>query len=295
KQNPEAAQKAVQRLLDQEVVAILGPMTSSMAMVVHPQINSSEVVMISPTVKTTQLSGLDDNFFRTTVALDRNARKMAAHVVEELGVRKFAVIFDQSNRAFTETWRDVFVQELTARGGEAVFVEGLDEKGEVHFLPIAKRIVASDAKGVLLLSNAIDTALMAQQIRKLGSELPLFASEWAFTTDLIGFGGRAVNGMTSFHSINVESQNPRYLTFKEKFAKRYGYAPSFATILAYDAADYLFLGLEQQSTATDLKKALLKVSSFPGLQSTINVDPSGDVDRQLFLTVVGEGKFKVVE
>jgi len=44
-----------------------------------------------------------------------------------------------------------------------------------------------------------------------------------------------------------------------------------------------------------LKETLLRIGSFPGLQSTITIDQYGDVERQLFLTVVEDDHFKVIE
>ncbi|MCK4509022.1 MAG: ABC transporter substrate-binding protein, partial [Desulfuromonadales bacterium] len=158
-----------------------------------------------------------------------------------------------------------------------------------------ERMLATEPEGVLLLSNAIDTALLAQQIRKLGSKVALFSSEWASTTDLLSFGGRAVNGMAAFHSFNANSQDARYLSFKEKFTKRFGSAPSFATALAYDAASFLFAGLEKNPSRNGLKEALLSLGSFPGLQSKMAVDKYGDVERKLFLTVIKNSQFEVVE
>ena len=101
--------------------------------------------------------------------------------------------------------------------------------------------------------------------------------------------------MTSFHSFNADSQEPRYLAFKENFTRRFGYEPSFATVLAYDAATYLFAGLERTPSRNGLKETLLKIGSFSGLQSNIKVDQYGDVERKLFLTMVEDSKFKVVE
>ena len=148
---------------------------------------------------------------------------------------------------------------------------------------------------MLLLSNAIDTALLAQQLNKLGSRTRLFSSEWAFTTDLISFGGRAVDGMSSYHSFNANSEDSRYLAFKKGFLQRFGYAPAFASVLAYDAATFLFTGLEKNPAREGLKKSLLEIESYQGLQSRFQVDRFGDVERKLFLTVVDDGQFRVVD
>ena len=294
-QDADRAQRAVGELLEEDVIAIIGPMTSSMAVVIKPIIDSGKTVTVSPTVKTDQLSAQDDFFLRVTVPLSSNARLLARQVVNNLHLRKFAVVYDVSNRAFTETWVNYFAGAMQEQGGEIISREEFSSSPSVHFLPIAKRVMSSSPDAVLLLSNAIDTALLAQQLNKLGSRTPLFSSEWAFTTDLISFGGRAVDGMSSYHSFNANSEDSRYLAFKKGFLQRFGYAPSFASVLAYDAASFLFAGLEKNPFRDGLKKALIGLESYQGLQSRFKIDLFGDVERKLFLTVVDDGQFKVVD
>ena len=162
-------------------------------------------------------------------------------------------------------------------------------------LVLPERLLQTESDGILLLSSAIDTALLSQQIRKLGSDVALFSSEWAFTTDLISFGGRPVNGMIASLSFNANSQKVRYVAFKDKFTRRFGYAPSFATVLAHDAASFLFTGLKKSPPENGLKNTLLTLGYLPGLQSDITIDKYGDVEREAFMTVIESGQFKVVE
>ena len=295
RQDADRAKRAVGELLEEDVFAIIGPMTSSMAVVIKPIIDAGKTVTVSPTVKTDLLSAQDDFFLRVTVPLSSNARLLARAAVNDLHLRTFAVVYDVSNRAFTETWVNYFAGAVQEQGGEIIAREEFSSSPSVHFLPIAKRIMSSSPDAVLLLSNAIDTALLAQQLNKLGSRTQLFSSEWAFTTDLISFGGRAVDGMSSYHSFNANSEDSRYLAFKKGFLQRFGYAPAFASVLAYDAATFLFTGLEKNPAREGLKKSLLEIESYQGLQSRFQVDRFGDVERKLFLTVVDDGQFKVVD
>lgn len=294
-QNSEALIRSINGLIDQQVVAIIGPMTSSMAVEAQPIVNASKVVMVSPTAKTDQLSGIDDYFLRVTAPISKNAQRLASYATEEMNLSRFAIVYDLSNQAFTETWLNSFTEAFEERGGEVVAVESFVSNPDSHFLPIAKQILQTEPDGVLLLSSAIDTALMAQQIRKLASPVALFSSEWASTTDLLSFGGRAVNGMQSFHSFNPDSQEPRYLAFKKNFIQRFGYEPSFATVLSYDAASCILAGLAENPDKNSLKKVLLDRRRIDGLQSEIVLDSYGDVERKLFLTVVEANQFKVLD
>ena len=51
--------KAVRDLIANDVVAIVGPMTSSMALVATPITNNQEIPTIGPTVSTDKLAGYD--------------------------------------------------------------------------------------------------------------------------------------------------------------------------------------------------------------------------------------------
>lgn len=287
--------RVIRELTGEQVVAIIGPLTSAMAVEAQPLVNTSHVVMVSPTAKTDQLSGFDDFFLRVTVPISKNAQRLASYVTQEMDLDRFAIVYDLSNRAFTENWVKNFRAAYEGHGGQLVALESFTSKPESHFLPIARKILQAEPQGILLLSSAIDTALLAQQIRKLESPVALFSSEWASTTDLLNFGGRAVEGMRSFHTFNANSQEPLYLAFKDRFVNRFGYEPSFVTVLSYDAVSCLFAGLAKAQSGADLKQALLEVGRFPGLQSELAFDRYGDVERRLFLTIVEEGQFKVVD
>jgi branched-chain amino acid transport system substrate-binding protein len=295
RQDAGSAKQVIRELIKEDVVAIIGPMTSSMAVATQSLVNADRIVTVSPTATTDQLSGQDDYFMRVTAPLSNKAEKLAEHVANKLNLKNIAVISDVSNRAYTGAWLNYFTSALQENGGQISLVEEFTSQPNVHFLPIAKRILKTEPNGILLLSNAIDTALLSQQIRKLKSAAVLFSTEWAFTTDLISFGGRTVNGMTTFLSFNTDSQKVRYLAFKERFTKRFGYIPSFATVLAYDAASFLFAGLEKNPSRSNLKETLLNLGQFPGLQSNITVDKYGDVEREAFMTVIENGQFRVVE
>lgn len=295
RQDAASAQRVVKELIDEQVVAIIGHMTSAMSVATLPLVNEAKIVMLSPTTKANQFTGLDDYFLRVTEALDREAEKLALHVLKAKPGARISVVYDQSNLAYSEAWLTSFRQALEAGGGQIVQVEAFTSQPEVHFLPIAARLLTPAPDGVLLICNAIDSALIAQQVRKSGSAVDLYATAWAFTTDLISFGGRAVHGMVSYNSFNAGSQAPRYLAFREQFEQRFGYAPSFATVLAYDAAAYLLAGLEKHPKRQGLKDTLLGLGPFQGLQSVFVIDHHGDVARTLFLTTVGENGFLVVE
>ncbi|PLY03770.1 MAG: ABC transporter substrate-binding protein, partial [Desulfuromonas sp.] len=97
KQDPTAAKQGVAELIKEDVVAIIGHMTSSMTAVTLPLVNQAEKLMISPTSKSDLFSGKDDYLLRVTAPSSFNARKIAELACQEMGLKRFAVVYDLNN------------------------------------------------------------------------------------------------------------------------------------------------------------------------------------------------------
>jgi branched-chain amino acid transport system substrate-binding protein len=245
---------------------------------------------MSPTVTSNQFNEQDDWFFRVTVPLRTHADKLAEYIARQ-GVRTIAVSVDVGNAAYTEDWLASFRKPFEAAGGRIVHVERFRSGAEGGFLPLAERMLQPGPDALLFLSGAMDTALIAQQVRKLGRQLPLFTSEWAYTSDVVSFGGKAVEGMRGFVTYNPASQVPRHRAFLGDFERRFGYKPSFAAVLGYEAANSLFAGLTRNPRRDGLKEALLRTGYFPGLQGEVHISRFGDAEREIFLAAIRNGQF----
>ncbi len=123
RQDGATAKKVVKELLAENVVAIVGHMTSSMTAATLPIVNDANKVLISPTSKSDYFSGIDDYLFRVTPSISYNAEKIAAMAFNEMRLRNFAVIYDSNNRAFTESWLKQFRQPYEALGGKIVIAK----------------------------------------------------------------------------------------------------------------------------------------------------------------------------
>jgi branched-chain amino acid transport system substrate-binding protein len=265
-----------------------------MAVAMQPLVNQAGVVLMSPTVTTNSLSGQDDFFFRMTVPLTINAAKTAAYALAN-GMTRVAVSVDIGNAAYTEDWFESFRGPFERDGGKIIHVERFKSGAEGGFLPLAERLLKERPDALLLLSGAMDTAMIAQQVRKLDNPATLLASEWAFTSDVINFGGAAVEGMLSYVTYDPASPTPKHQLFLTNFEKRFGYKPSFAAVLGYEAAITLFAGLERKPRREGLKEALLQVGTFAGLQGEVQINRHGDPERTTYLGIIRQGRFATIE
>ncbi len=296
RQDPEAARQAVRELIAEGVAAIVGPMTSDMGLAVVPIANEAGILLMSPTVSTEALSGIDDQFFRVTATTRDFATHNAHYQIRARRMRRVAAAFDLGNRAYTEAWLRHFREAFTAKGGEIVASLGFTTGGETTFLDLARDLMASLPDGVLIIANSMDSALLCRQIRKLDASVPITIADWGASERLLELGGKAVEGVTVVQSFDRDSTAPRYRAFRRTYVERFGREPGFAGVDAYEAVNVVLDAIQHRGKGQSLKESVLAIRHFEGLQVPFSFDDYGDVRRPATsISVVRDGEFAVLE
>lgn len=294
-QDPEAARQVFSELLQQRVVAVIGPMVSSLAMVAAPLADAAQIPLVSPTVTTAELSGLDDYFFRVIAGTEVYATHNAHYLAQKLEYHRAVVIYDLANLAYTESWLEHFRAEFSNWGGEMVAERTFTSGVDVAFTPLVGELLATHPDFILIIANAVDAALICQQIRKASPTMPIAMSEWGSTERFIELAGSAAEQVYVAQFLDRNDTSPRYQQFRQAFQQRFGQEPGFAGVAGYDAAQVLLAALERQSSGESLKSVLLKLGEVQGVQQRFSFDRFGDSDRQTYLSVIRDGRYQTVE
>lgn len=291
KQDVETAKAAFDTLANHPVEAILGPLTSAMAVALAPLANQRRLTLLSPTVTTRDLAGQDDYFLRVIADTRQYAEASARFNWQQRNIRSFVILADQLNRSYTDSWTADFRTAYEALGGRVVQVLPFRSGQLGDFAPLARQAVASRAEAVLILGSAADTAQLCQQIRLVDAHIPLVTSEWAATERFVELGGPAVEGVLTAQFVDRESEQQPYLDFRRLFLERFQREPGFAGIAGHDAASVLIAALKQRRGGESLRDAVLRIGDFQGLQGPIHIDRFGDSWRPTYITVVKGGKY----
>ena len=292
-QNQMLAEKHLQAFVREKVAAIIGPMTSSIAVAIVPMADKHKILLVSPTTTTNTLLGKDDYFFRSVIATRYHAAKSAVFQLKR-GVRRFAIGYDTNNLAYTKSWKEDFESVVREQGG-VIHSVAFASSQNTPFVELAKELVETKPDGIVLICNSVDAALFAQQIRKLSPEMPLIFSEWAGTERLIELGGKWVDGAHVPQYLNRESKDPKYVQFRDRYLQRFNREPGYPGMLSYNAANIVLTAIEQQRSGEDLKTTILRLKRFPGVQQEIVFDAFGDTQIRTYITEVKNGAFMVVE
>ncbi|GAM11666.1 hypothetical protein OR1_03982 [Geobacter sp. OR-1] len=294
-QNPETAQMVIDRFLKEHIELIIGPMTSSMAMAVMPQINASKAILLSPTVTTTDLQAKDDNFLRVISTTSDYSAKSARFQFEKLGYRTVAAIYDSGNSSYTESWYNGFRNTFEKLGGKVVKTVTFKSSKDATFLQPVREMLSVKPDLILIITNAVDSALICQQIRKLDPKVGIAMSEWASTERFTELGGKATDGVVVAQFLNRNDTSDRYQKFLSAYRKRFSQEPGFAGLAGYDAALVGLDALSRRKPGTSLKDTILRTMKFQGVQQQITIDRFGDADRKTFVTRISNGKYVTVE
>lgn len=291
RQDEETAKSAFDGLAARHVEAILGPMTSSVGMALVPLANDRKITLLSPTVTTRELVGIDDYFVRVIADTRSYAEASARFQHDQRGLKSFIILADSTNRAYADSWSRDFTGAFTALGGKVGDTLFFKSGMVGDFGALARQVAQSHSDGVLILGNAADAAQLCQQIRLADPQIAVITAEWAATERFIELGGAAVEGVYTAQFVDRESGKEPYAGFRRLFLDRFQQEPGFAGIAGYDAATVLITALRERHSGESVRDAILRIGDFSGVQGPIHIDRFGDSWRPTFITVIKGGKF----
>ena len=293
-QNPATPARAAQPLVRAGVEAAIAPFTSSMAEATVPVSTRPAIFQISPTITSLAFHGQDDHLFRINRTTRDNARDYA-RIVAARGQRRVTVAYDLRNRSFTESWLKEFRLHLERSGARVVAAVPYDSQPDTRFDTVVADMLKARPDGLFFISGALDVARLAQQARKQAPQLPMGASEWASTEQLLELGGAVVEGLLIAQNYNHEDHSARFRDFTDAYIKRFQRNPGYSSVSAYDATTVLLTALQQRREGESLKAAALRSGPYPGLQQTITFDANGDTERRVFFAEVRGGDYVLLQ
>ncbi len=136
--------------------------------------------------------------------------------------------------------------------------------------------------------------MIAQQLAKRGTSLPLYATGWSYADDLLQMGGKSVEGLTIIQSADQESQSPEYLEFARLYTERFREPPTFPALHAYNATRLLVFAMAKaDADGARIKDALLALPPTTTAQGVVAFDRFGDLrDPELHLAVISNGTYR---
>lgn len=292
KRDEEVNKKIVNDFIDQGIRIVIGNVTSNMSKISMSIINNyPDMFMISAASASNEFSGIDDQFFRVHVANNAQRFDTFTKYIIKNNHKKIYGIYDPGNITYTKDYLENFEKSFISNGGEK-FIQY--SKTDENLDDLVSEINSLNPDLILICANSVDASRVVQYLKMKDIKVQIASSEWAMTPAFIENTGKYSEGIIFNIDYDENSQNEDFLRFSKKFRERYNLEPSLYASKGYELAR-IIIELLKVGEQTELKKNLLKIKEFKGLQDTIIFDDYGDVVREFNTFKVVNGKFEKVK
>ena len=298
KDSPAAAVNAVQKLINvDQVVAIVGPMTSGAMMAAAKTAEDAKVVDISPTATTPQLSGLGAHLYRGCSRIDTQAKVLTKWVADNWKPKTVAIFY--SNEPYGKGSDKFFSEEFEKLGIKVVDRESFN-RGARDFQAELTKIKAANPDILFIPGYTPETAPAAAQARQLGMTQKILGVYGDYDLTYIQLAGAAAEGHVIGGEYDEAYDTPKNQSFKKNYQEltqknHDPYNLMFAA-LGYDSASMILEGMKKNGpTSEGIKKYLDDVKDFDGVTGKLSFDKTHDIVRAgtegVYVLEVQNGKY----
>ena len=297
---PDQAASAAQKLITQKnVIAIIGPNSSSNAIPASEIAESSKVVLITPwstNPKTTldgKTSAPKKYIFRAAFIDPFQGRVVAKFAMDNIKAKKAAVLYDVASD-YNKGIAEFFKQTFEEKGGKIVAFESYTTNDKDFSAQLTK--IKNAAPDVIFLPNYYnEVPLQVQQAHRLGIKVPFIGSDSWGSQDMIKLCGKDCEGYYFSTHYSAESATPVAKKFIEAYKKTYdGKVPDDVAALTYDS-----FGLLKQALAgagkldrQSVRDAMAKIPNYDGVTGKMQFkEGSGDPIKSAVILQIKDGKY----
>ena len=250
-------------------------------------IRSTQVQASAPTIAKlglpTMIGGTDYGLTHSGHAWLFRARpndSYSAKVIVDYGIntlkkKKWAII--HSTDTFGTGGKNLVVEELKLLGVTPVLIQGYTNNTQ-DFTPIVLAIKQSGADILTSYSPfSTDAAIFATQLRQLGVNLPWIGSATLVSESTMKLAKDALHDTYSVSDFVAEA-NPEAQAYAQKYKQQVGREADLYSGWSYDAMHILALAMNRAKSTKpdDIRKEILAIRGFKGVEGTYNFDKNGD-------------------
>lgn len=238
KQSVPVAQKFV---TDESILAELGDFASPASMAASPIYERGKLVQFGFTNSHPDFTKGGEYMFSPSISQTQDATYLSQLAYERAGQRQ-AILY--RNTDWGKVSADIYVERLEELGGEAVLVDSYLES-EKDFKALLAKVRDAEPESLTLIAYYTDGALLVQQAKDVGIEVPIVAIGSCYSPQFIELGGEATEGVLLATSFFPTDPRPEVQTFVAAYEAKHGEAPDLFAAGAYDAVKIVTWAVDQ--------------------------------------------------
>lgn len=294
---PETGTTVFERLTNEEqVVAIIGPTLSNVALSADPIAQEAGVPVIAVSNTAAGITEMGDYIFRVSLPESAVIPNTIEVTKEKLGYERVAIMYANDD-AFSKSGYEVFKQALQTNGVEILDEETFSTNDTDFSAQLTKIKNLNPAPQALIVSALAQPAAgILTQMEQLGLDLPVIGGNGFNSPDLYRLAGDAANGVIAGAAWIVSNDNPKNQAFVKAYNEKYGKNPDQFAAQAYTGVNLLAeaiknAGSTDRSAIRDALSELQSIDTVLGTFSFENREPR----HTPIVQQLEAGKFKLFQ
>jgi branched-chain amino acid transport system substrate-binding protein len=235
KNDPREGASIAQRFVDNEkILAMIGPVTSTVALAGAPILNKNGLVQVAIGATAPAYSQAGPYSFRVVPTDSFQGRYIAKWATNQRKWNRYATIYVNDdygwglNEVFTVALKELGLSEKALVASEAYLPNDTD------FSVQLVKIKSLDADALFVAGHYKEGALIARQARELGMKVQILGTDGIGHPEYIKVAGKASEGTFYSGYFSLKDDRPYIQQWAADFKKKFGYDPGLVEGLAND-------------------------------------------------------------
>ncbi len=291
-----SVQIAERLIVEDEIIALIGPNRSSHAVVVGPIAQRHGIPMVTTTATNPNVTNAGDFVFMASFTDSFQGAVMAQFAKADLDLSTAAVI-TRSGDLYTEGISEFFALNFSKFGGEIVANETY-EGNMSDFTAQLTRIAAAKPDALFISGFTLDVALITQQARAIllqnaNGEPTIFLGADAWDSSLL-FDNEDAEIEGSFFSghFSPDTDEPTARAFVDTYESIYNSTPTGGVAVSYDAVKLLFAAIERAGSLDpdEIRKQLAATENYIGATTIASYDENRHPTKSAVIFTIKNGE-----
>lgn len=275
--NPAQANNGATTLINDHVVAVIGPAFSGESAAADPIFESAGIPNVSASATNIKLAQNGWKFFHRVLADDHaQGTGDGDYLTKTLGAKTVAVIDDSS--VYGEGLANVVRTTITSNGDKIVLNDHIDPNGADYGATVNKVIAAKPA--AVFFGGYYDAAgRLINQLRSHGYTGIFMSGDGSEDPKFISDAGGASIADGAYLSCPCADATkiPSAQAFTSAYRAAYGTPPQIYSAEAYDATNFVLAAIKSGATTAAAINNYLGNNSYTGVTKTVKFLPNGNV------------------
>ncbi len=298
KSQPEVAVSATTTLIsDENVLALIGPNPSFLAVPAGAVANELGTVMVGPW-STNSLTTLNRPWVFRVPYLDTFQGLVLAKFAKEQFSGVNACVLYAEDNAYPRELAQSFEKEWTSEGG-TVLVSETFQTGETDFTPQFNNIKNADCTFLFLPQYANEVPAIVEQYHEAEITFPILGADAWASQSLLDDCGDACEGYYITKMFVADGATGSAKQFVDDYTAKFGTTPDDVAALTWDAMLLVQQAMKNCGTITGeldadrlcIREGMASVTNLDAVTGTITFDENGNPLKCISIMQIVDGEF----